>query len=228
MQRIDEYILPETAAREIIYNFLQHKAYNVAIPIQIKVYDDYIYIWNPGEIPSEVKDILFENHPSMPRNLRISETFFRAGFVEYWGSGIRRISDTCKSYGSPIPEIVNEAGGVVVKCKPSESYLKALKDVDKNSIVQTKDENIQKENLGSKKSSKKGSKKSSKLVVGEKEILDYCQTEKSLKEIAKHFGYKDIYKFKNNYINNLLATNKLKMTIPEQPRNRNQKYISIK
>lgn len=127
MQRIDEYILPEVAAREIIYNFLQHKAYNLAVPTQIKVYDDHLYIWNPGEIPNEVKDILFEAHPSIPRNLKISQVFFRAGFVEYWGSGIKRITEACKDYGTPIPEIVNEAGGVAVKCKPSESYLKALK-----------------------------------------------------------------------------------------------------
>lgn len=38
MQRIDEYILPETAAREIIYNSLQHKLYNSTVPIQIKVF----------------------------------------------------------------------------------------------------------------------------------------------------------------------------------------------
>ena len=136
MQRIDEYILPETAAREIIYNFLQHKAYNIAIPTQIKVYEDYIYFWNPGEIPNEVKDILFKAHPSIPRNLKISQTFFRAGFVEYWGSGIKRISDACKEYGSPIPEIVNEAGGVAVKCKASESYLKAMKG-ENNLTIQT-------------------------------------------------------------------------------------------
>lgn len=136
MQRIDEYIIPETAAREIIYNFLQHKAYNVSIPTQIKVYEDYLYFWNPGEIPNEVKDILFKPHPSMPRNLKISQTFFRAGFVEYWGSGIKRITDACKEYGSPIPEIVNEAGGVAVKCKASDSYLKAMNG-ENSSIVQT-------------------------------------------------------------------------------------------
>lgn len=138
MQRIDEYILPEEAFREIIYNSLQHKRYDSAVPIQIKVYDDSLYIWNIGEIPNEVKDILFKAHPSIPRNLKISQTFFRAGFVEYWGSGIKRITDACKEYGSPIPEIVNEAGGVAVKCKPSKSYLKAMKgksnSIDSNTV----------------------------------------------------------------------------------------------
>src|SRR5699024_7033255 len=44
------------------------------------------------------------------------------------------------------------------------------------------------------KSSKLGSKKSSKLAVSEEQILELCKTEKSLKEIAQHFGYKDVYK----------------------------------
>ena len=77
------------------------------------------------------------------------------------------------------------------------------------------------------KSSKLGSKKSSKLAVSEQQILELCKTEKSLKEITEHFGYKDVYKFKNNYINKLLEKGKLQMTIPDKPKSRNQKYITI-
>ncbi len=72
----------------------------------------------------------------------------------------------------------------------------------------------------------KGSKKSSKLAVSKEQILELCKTEKSLKEIAEHFGYKDVYKFKNNYINELLNEHKLEMTIPDKPKSRNQKYIA--
>ena len=75
-------------------------------------------------------------------------------------------------------------------------------------------------------SSKLGSKKSSKLAVSEKQILELCEAEKSLKEIAQYFGYSDVYKFKNNYINQLLEQGKLQMTIPDKPKSRNQKYIS--
>ena len=83
------------------------------------------------------------------------------------------------------------------------------------------------DNTAKTKSSKLGSKKSSKLAVSEHQILELCKTEKSLKEITEYFGYKDVYKFKNNYINKLLEENKLRMTIPDKPKSRNQKYIII-
>ncbi len=128
MQRIDEYIIPQNAFREIIYNALQHKDYNSHIPIQIKIYDDYINVWNCGEIPKEIENKVYSAHPSMPRNEKISQAFFRAGFVESWGTGTQRIEEYCKNYEVPIPEIVNEFNGVSVKCKPSENYLKVLHD----------------------------------------------------------------------------------------------------
>jgi ATP-dependent DNA helicase RecG len=59
-----------------------------------------------------------------------------------------------------------------------------------------------------------------------KQILELCKVEKSLKEIAQYFGYSDVYKFKNNYVNQLLEQGKLQMTIPDKPKSRNQKYIS--
>ena len=55
--------------------------------------------------------------------------------AEYWGSGIKRITDACKEYGSPIPEIVNEAGGVAVKCRASDSYLKAMKGENNSTVL---------------------------------------------------------------------------------------------
>ena len=35
--------------------------------------------------------------------------------------------------------------------------------------------------------------------------MELCKAEKSLKEIAQYFGYSDVYKFKNNYINDKLT-----------------------
>ena len=80
------------------------------------------------------------------------------------------------------------------------------------------------------KTDKKTDKKTNiklKKKPQEKDILNYCKKPRSLKEICDEFGFKDTRTFKKNYLNNLIDNRKLEMTIPEQPRNKNQKYITI-
>lgn len=80
-----------------------------------------------------------------------------------------------------------------------------------------------------KKTDKKTDKKTNKKIKNkpqEKDLLNFCKEAKTLKEITIHFGFKDIATFKKNYINPLLENGSLQLTIPEQPRNRNQKYIA--
>ena len=58
-------------------------------------------------------------------------------------------------------------------------------------------------------------------------IIEFCKQEKSAKEIAEYCGYKSVDRFKRNYLKTLLEQNKIKMTIPDKPKSKNQKYISI-
>ena len=60
----------------------------------------------------------------------------------------------------------------------------------------------------------------------EDKILDFCQKEKTAKEITKYCGLKSVDRFKRNHLRPLLETGRIKMTIPNQPKNRNQKYIT--
>ena len=64
--------------------------------------------------------------------------------------------------------------------------------------------------------------------ISQKEIIEYCKTPRKLTEICEKFGYKDIRTFKKNHINPLIESNKLFLTIPQQPKNRNQMYTSKK
>ena len=113
--------------REIVYNSLQHKTYNTGIPIQISVYEDKIYVWNDGELPKTItKHNLFKKHPSKPINPKISQTFFKAGFIESWGRGFEKIKDECKKYNVPLPNIEINSDGVMLKCIPSKTYIKVL------------------------------------------------------------------------------------------------------
>ena len=127
LQRQEEYIVPKEAFREIIYNSINHKDYTVHVPIQISVYANKIYIWNPGRLPNQLtKESLLKKHASLPHNPKIADTFFKAGFIEAWGRGFEKIKDECNTFNTPMPEIEINTEGIMVKCNASEEYLKLL------------------------------------------------------------------------------------------------------
>ncbi len=115
IQREDIWDYPIEALREAVINALIHKDYSSTAEIQIRIYDDKIWIWNPGGLPPQLSvDDLKREHSSYPRNPLIANVFYLAGFIERWGSGTRRIVDLCKGQGLPEPEYKEEQGGFSV------------------------------------------------------------------------------------------------------------------
>lgn len=115
ISRIEEYPYPESALREALLNAVAHKDYSSGNPIQIKVYDDHISIWNAGELPEPLTiKKLSVTHPSMPFNPDIATTFFRAGLIEAWGRGTIKIIEECKAVGLPTPVFTNEFSGLQI------------------------------------------------------------------------------------------------------------------
>jgi len=45
--------MPTSALREAVLNTVMHRDYAVLAPIQIRVYDNRLSIWNPGELPED-------------------------------------------------------------------------------------------------------------------------------------------------------------------------------
>ena len=60
----------------------------------------------------------------------------------------------------------------------------------------------------------------------QEELLVFCKTPKSLKEIMEKFEYKSVDKFRKNYINILLQSGRLERTETDRPTSKNQKYIA--
>ncbi|WP_456298647.1 Fic family protein [Intestinibaculum porci] len=58
--------------------------------------------------------------------------------------------------------------------------------------------------------------------------MAFCTTPKSKKELAVFCGFKDLRNFTLKYINPLLESGHLEMTIPDKPKSRNQKYITVR
>ncbi|MDR2908048.1 MAG: putative DNA binding domain-containing protein [Bacteroidales bacterium] len=105
LSRIETHEYPKEALREALLNAVAHKEYPGGAPIQIRVYDDKIMIWNEGKLPADwtVQNLL-QSHSSRPNNPDIANAFFRSGYVESWGRGISKIEEQCVSAGLPAPQ----------------------------------------------------------------------------------------------------------------------------
>ena len=195
-------MIDSKALKEAVINAIVHSDYTYNTSPIIELYSDRIEITSGGGLPQELSQEEFLEGVTAPRNKELIRVFKDVDLIENIGSGVLRILE---AYDKSCFIFMDHFLRVSFKYRENPfEYDDAAKE----------------------KSSKLGSKKSSKLAVSKEQILKLCKTEKSLKEIAEHFGYKDVYKFKNNYINELLNEHKLEMTIPDKPKSRNQKYIS--
>ncbi len=139
-QEIWDY--PLSAIRETLLNSIVHRDYfDKTSPIQIKTFKDWLWFYNPGEL---VDDLTVENlktsHPSKTRNPLIASIFYRAGFIEKFGSGIDRIMNACRKEVIPQPEFIEECGGFSVKFKQEFAQLnerqnKALSVIKEKGLI---------------------------------------------------------------------------------------------
>ena len=96
----------------MLLNALVHRTY-MGAPIQIRVFDDRLSIWNEGALPNGLNaDSLKSEHPSRPRNPKIADACFKAGYIDTWGRGTLKIIQSCKEAELPEPEIIEKDGGV--------------------------------------------------------------------------------------------------------------------
>lgn len=129
LQRIETYMMPKEAFREVILNAINHKLYESGNPIQISVYEDKIIVFNQGHWPEdiELEDIYVKKHSSYPHNPNLIKTFFEAGEIEAYGSGFDKIRIECDRYRAPYPDLKVTPNGVTVIINACDLYMKILR-----------------------------------------------------------------------------------------------------
>lgn len=106
---------PTAALREMLLNALVHRDYLSTTVVMMRMFDERFNIWNDGPLlPPIDEDSLKKEHPSKPRNLLIADVCFKGGYIDAWGSGIKKILGACREAGLPEAEIVEDNGGVLV------------------------------------------------------------------------------------------------------------------
>lgn len=105
--------LPLAALREALLNAIVHKDYASGIPVQIRLHDERISLWNPARLPEGWSlASLRAHHLSRPANPDIANAFQRAGLIEGWGLGIDRLISACRAAGLAEPQLRHEQGGL--------------------------------------------------------------------------------------------------------------------
>jgi ATP-dependent DNA helicase RecG len=85
---------PLEAVREAVVNAVCHRDYRSNTNAQIRLYDDHLELWNPGELPASLTaDDLLRDHDSVPRNRLLADCLFYCGLIENWGSGTMRMAE---------------------------------------------------------------------------------------------------------------------------------------
>ncbi len=100
----NRWSIPLIAIREAIVNAVVHADYaQQGSPIRLAIFNDRIEIENPGLLLFGLTVDEIKRGISKLRNRVIGQIFYRLGLIERWGSGIRRIIDSCQEAGFSEP-----------------------------------------------------------------------------------------------------------------------------
>ena len=102
--RKESYELPIEAIREMIINAHCHRNLIDDSCVQVAIYDDRLEVSSPGGLYNGFTyEELMHGHSKI-RNRAIANVLNKMGFVESWGTGVKRIFSAAESYGLPTPE----------------------------------------------------------------------------------------------------------------------------
>lgn len=207
--RRDRTEYPLSAVREIILNALIHRDYSIyteGTPIQINFFSDRLEIHSPGGLYGRMTiDQLGISRPDL-RNPALALMMEMLASAENRYSGIPTIRREMSAYGLPAPVFENRRGEFVVTLYNAESaYVRQP----------ARQEKVH------------GFSEDAVSYGGEAgDLLSFCQVPRTRKEIADYLGVKTIFYVTNRYIDPLLQSGALKMTIPDKPRSRHQQYYA--
>ena len=100
-QREERWDYPLTALREIVVNMIVHRDYMSSSDSMIRIFDDRIEFFNPGRLMAglSIEQLVRGNYVSAIRNKQIATLFKEAGIIEKYGSGIKRVLESIRTYG---------------------------------------------------------------------------------------------------------------------------------
>lgn len=100
-QRTEIPEIPVDAIREALLNSFCHKDYSSGESNEVVIFKDRVEIYNPGTFPEgmEPQDFIDKAERPIRRNPKIARILYYSKDIESFGTGLKRIAETCESAG---------------------------------------------------------------------------------------------------------------------------------
>lgn len=214
LQRREIPEIPMDAIREALINSFCHKDYGACQSNEVAIYKDRVEIYNPGTFPEgyQPEDFIKGEERPIRRNPLITSVLYYSKDVESFGTGLKRISEACATAGCKVDFKILKSGFVVAFYRDIGTYL-FQEDTRKTQVSDQVSDQVDDQ---------------VKDRAMREKILELCSTSRSKTDLCKILGYKNKTYFTRQYIVPLLASGQLRMTIPDKPNGRNQRYVTVK
>ena len=190
--------IPVETLLEVSVNALLHRSYSRTAPVRLFIFDDRIELHSPGTLPQglQVQDVM--KGISLPRN----RVLFANGIylLPYTGAGTGIIRASYFDHDLRIinDERLQEVVVTIMRPAPVDSVIESNGESNGESIF---------------------------LTAKEKDILNFCTVPRTSAEIMSHIGITNQTRNRRRLINPLVEKGLLKMLVPDNPNDRNQKYV---
>ncbi len=199
-KRTDRTEYPPEAVREAILNALIHRDYSFyteGTPIQINFFADRLEIHSPGSLYGRMTVEQLGYSKMDLRNPALAVMAEVLTGSENRYSGIPTMRREMAAYDLPAPVFENRRNEFVV--------------ILYNTPVQASP----------------ASNPAGAVSNKEEALLEFCKAPRTRQEIAEYLGIKTVFYVMQHYVQPLLDSGKLAMTIPEQPRRKKQRFYTV-
>lgn len=196
--RMDRFEYPMLALREAVLNALIHRDYSMhteAMPIEVILYKNRLEIRNPGGLYGRLTLDQLGKMQPETRNPVLARALETLGVTENRYSGIPTIQRELRHAHLPAAVFADSRNEFCVTFYNGEPENAFLAGPMRPANSR------------------------------QEELLEFCRKPRTRKEIADFLGLSTIFYASNQYILPLVEEGRLKMTIPEHPKSRNQRFF---
>ena len=196
--------------REIISNLLMHRDFSSGYVSKLVIERDKITTEN-ANLAHGNGNLNLKTFRPFAKNPPIAKVFREIGLADELGSGMRNSYKYTKMYSGGEP-VFTEADIFMTIIPLAEAA---------TAMVGPSVE------LASKEQDKEQVREQDKEQVTMQDLIRFCSVPRSRKEMQEFMGLASRRNFSEKYIKLLLEMGKIKMTIPDKPNSRNQKYQKV-